>query len=113
MTDKWLEYKAKGLADGTIVRRVVCAANRHPTDHKTIFCSPRHFDPLMCQEMFARGYDRVTTGIVIKWEQGFIDQWGDFMDRTEALAVARASGQSTRGDIHLSNKKYLYSEDLY
>ncbi|CAE6710389.1 hypothetical protein [Candidatus Nitrotoga fabula] len=50
----------------------------------------------------------------IKFEQGFIDQHGVFMTRTEAWHVAQASGQILRrcgGDD--ANGGTLYSENLY
>jgi hypothetical protein len=44
-------------------------------------------------------------------EQGFVDQWGTFMDRKEAYAVAVAAGQILYGP-HLSGGE-LDSSDLY
>lgn len=86
-------------------RRVVCAANRLGGD---IICAPRHFDPTM------RAQIRVHPAGVQAWaasEQGFVDQWGAFMGREEALEVARAAGQILRrcgGD-----ETQLFSENLY
>jgi hypothetical protein len=85
--------------------RVVCAAVRKGD---TIICSPRHFDRLMraIVEAFAdEGWDCTDL------EQGFVDQFGAFMTREEALVVAKAAGQIVRrcgGDEHR-----LYSENLY
>ena len=105
----WLEYKNKGLEDGTIIRRVVCAANRLGD---VIVCGPRHFDPTMNKIIrILKTTDGFPEGE--RWEGGFVDQWGEWMDRPEALAVARASKQSTREDLSDPDKKYLYSEDLY
>ena len=42
-------------------------------------------------------------------EQGFIDQYGDFVTREDALPIARAAGQ-IRGKI---GTKELFSENLY
>lgn len=47
-------------------------------------------------------------------EQGFIDQWGTFMDRKEAYQVAKAAGQILYGP-HLGHCEppELDSSDLY
>ena len=84
-------------------RRVVSAAMRK--DGRLIV-GPRHFDKVMRAQM------RATEGI--KWwrscEQGFIDQFGDFMTREEAWEVAEAADQLLR-DCGTSGR--LYSEHLY
>jgi hypothetical protein len=73
---------------------------------------PRHFHALMhvaIQAMIHSG-----SGSRAEWtqsEQGFIDQWGTFMTREEALAVALAAGQRLYrcgGD-----ETRLFSENLY
>lgn len=84
-------------------RRVVCAALRSPN---SLILGPRHFDKTM--------HDQIKQGsIAIEvCEQGFIDQWGKFMNREEALAVAMAANQiliKTGG----ANSEELFSEDLY
>lgn len=69
-------------------RRVVCAANKYDCDYggiDMIFIGVRHFCPIMRQNMEPHKD-------FIKREseaQGFIDQFGVFMDRKEALQVAR------------------------
>lgn len=86
-------------------RRVVCAAIRKG---ETVICSPRHFDKLMQKMIEAftdEGWDCTDP------EQGFVDQFGVFMTREEALVVAKAAKQIIRrcgGDEHR-----LYSENLY
>lgn len=94
-------------------RRVVCAANWH--DDAGIVLGARHFDFLMhraiqiendarfehCQELIDP----------IEWEQGFIDQRGEFMTREEAWTVAEAAGQILRRCGGDGTK--LYSENLY
>lgn len=92
-------------------RRVVCAANRLLSDFGDevgIVCSARHFDPLMRRQM---EQSNVTMAGWKVSQQGFIDQWGAFMDREEALVVALAAGQRIKrcgGD-----ETRLYSENLY
>ena len=87
-------------------RRVVCAALRHESSRMLVI-GVRHFDSVMRQTIQAFG------GIA-EWEraeQGFVDQFGVFMTREEALAVATSSGQIIRrvGGDGLR----LYSENLY
>ena len=89
-----------------VTRRVVCAALRRRKDG-FILCGPRHFDGVM------RGM-AVLAGGIVAWadaEEGFVDQWGRFLTREEALRVARAAKQIIRrrgGDADR-----LYSENLY
>lgn len=82
-------------------RRVVCAAIRKGA---VLVCGPRHFDFTM-HEQIAR------VGITMRdAEQGFIDQWGKFMDRAEALDVAKAANQIL---VKTGPENQLFSEDLY
>ena len=83
-------------------RRVVCAANRH--EHTgLIICGARHWDKIMrAQNPYATPAN---------FEQGFIDQFGDWMTREEAWQVAMDQGQIRRrcgGD-----DGRLFSENLY
>lgn len=90
-------------------KRIVCAANRLG---KTIVLGARHFDSRMhatIDELKSLGDER-------KWgasEQGFIDQFGEFHDRVEALAIADAAGQINVYRPKTSPKDELFSEDLY
>lgn len=95
---------------GTTKRYVVCAANRD-TDGR-IFLGVRHHCQLMNQNLKAADVKGATT------EQGFVDQFGTFMDREEAWKVAVAQCQIRRlvgydyeVDSRLTGK--LYSENLY
>ena len=96
---------SRGPLERIVGRRVVCAANRNPKTQDMIL-GARHFDSLMREAAGARmsGYT----------EQGFIDQRGVFMSRTEAWSVAAAAGQIIRrcgGDD--ADGGTLYSENLY
>ncbi len=85
-----------------IGRRIVCAALQY--DSGELIVGPRHFCPVMNAQL-CRSDDN---GIP---EQGFIDQRGKFLNRTEAWIVADEAGQIIRrvgGD-----EKKLYSENLY
>lgn len=84
-------------------RRIVCAANKW--DDGTIIIGVRHWDKFMHKQADAYGISSK------KHEQGFIDQYGVFMTREEALELALKNGQRIRrcgGD-----SKELYSENLY
>lgn len=86
------------------MRKVVCAANRSVCG--IVVCGARHWDSVMHQQIELIGPDKFR-----QCEQGFIDQFGAFMTREEAHAVATAAGQIIKrcgGDEHR-----LYSENLY
>lgn len=100
-------------------RHVVCAALRNCQGQ--IICGARHYDHVMRIQIAnskGRRYWRTFVKIFgrIVWrcppvQQGFIDQWGYFMDREEALDVATAANQIVRrcgGD-----DKELFSDNLY
>ena len=85
------------------VMRVVCAAIRN--DHYDVICAPRHWDCLM------RAQVACSVGAWSKAEQGFVNQYGDFLTREEAWKVATEAGQIVRrvgGD-----EGRLFSENLY
>jgi len=46
----------------------------------------------------------------VGWDQGFVDQFGDWMDRKEAWKVATDQNQIVR---EVSSPGTLYSENLY
>lgn len=100
MSDEWKPDYTK------TPRRIVCAANRK---HGRIVTGARHCDKVMrAQIIAAEGLDWWKGGDV---EQGFIDQFGDFLTREEAHVIAKEQGQIRRrcgGDEHR-----LYSENLY
>jgi hypothetical protein len=86
-----------------VQRTVVCAAIRV---RDIILCGARHWDGIMRAQAKAMGI----SGSDNDQEQGFIDQYGQFMDRKEARIVALASGQKLRNP---NIGKQLFSEDLY
>lgn len=87
-------------------RVVVCAANRSLTGK--IVCGARHWDSAM------RSMTVVDKNLPPEWrgaEQGFIDQYGQFLTREEAYIIAEKAGQIKYGPAH--SEGTLYSEDLY
>ena len=87
-----------------VLRRIVCAAIRHPGTRRLIL-GPRHYDPTMRRQIDESPY---------YWgdaDQGFIDQFGAYHDRVDALRIAKEAGQIFRrcgGD-----ERQLFSENLY
>ena len=72
----------------------------------------RHWDALMhAQNRQAKG---PRGSCMYEWEQGFIDNQGQFLSRTDAWKVAEAAGQiimRVGGDT--ADGGTLYSENLY
>lgn len=106
------------------VRYVVCAAIAATADYvctskesviaRHIAIAPRHGDSSIHAEL-TRWQESIPDKISeITHTQGFIDQYGVFMTRTEAWQVALAAGQiryRCGGDT--ANGGTLYSENLY
>ena len=85
---------------------VVCAANRN--DMGIIVCSARHFDTLMKETISALKYDEPFS----KWEEGFIDQFGTFLTRVEAMKIVKESGQPFDLERNGGSDDELYSEGI-
>jgi hypothetical protein len=95
-----------------VPRVVVCAANRYTKDGSTVLIlGARHFDRTMHDAMDRLGWGKERAHCHDP-DQGFIDQFGVYMDRKEALAVATASGQVGRWREKCPGA-WLCSEDLY
>lgn len=93
-------------------RRVVCAANKYESKlggKSMVFVGVRHFCPVMRQNMQPHCDHLIRQSEV----QGFIDQFGVFMDRKEALEVAKSAGQLNIARIKTWPDDELFSEDLY
>lgn len=95
-----------------IQRRVVCAANKYQCmlgGEPLVFIGIRHYCPVMRQNMqpWQEHIDRKSE------IQGFVDQFGIFMDRKEALKVAKEAGQLNVARIKTWPDNELFSEDLY
>lgn len=86
---------------------IVCAAIRHK-ETQLIICGPRHYDSTMRALMTATG------GIKEHWkgncDQGFIDQFGQFINREDAWKIAEQQNQIR---CQVSSPGTLYSENLY
>lgn len=94
------------LREKVVVRRVVCAAllvNNH------LVCGPRHYDSVMRGHLELINEPYSSANVV----QGFIDQFGVFMDRYEAMRVAKDAWQHIDFARNGSDHTALYSEGLY
>lgn len=84
--------------------RIVCAANLNKSNG-LIICGARHFDKIMRAVITKTG--AFTNDI---FEQGFIDQFGNFYTRHEAWIVAERNNQIIK---EVSSPGTLYSENLF
>jgi len=83
-----IEAHARSLDCFHLIRRVSMAANI--VDGHLIIGN-RHFCPLMGNQIDLLGLDSHKHDI--RFDQGFVDQWGIYMSRQEAWEVAKAQGQ--------------------
>lgn len=81
---------------------IVCAAMRQGN---IIVAGARHFDSIMLSQIKAMNIPKRD------WEQGFIDQYGNFLTREEAWGVADTAGQIKK--VISGMKGLLWSENLY
>ena len=103
---------------------IVCAACRSETLNLVV-TGARHFDTVMRNQINALGHadngGRAEDDILhLYWrthwsqaEQGFIDQFGTFYNRADALVVARQNEADGRKLRNPDAGFELYSEDLY
>lgn len=83
---------------------VVCAAIR--LSDGLVITGPRHYDVVMMKVLEALNRLEPTA------DQGFIDQFGNFLTRQEAFAIA-AQHRQFHGEGSPHAVDVLYSEDLY
>jgi len=83
--------------------RIVCAAIKNRGG--SIICGPRHFDKIMYGQIGSNTDEWRTA------EQGFVDQYGQFYDRTEAWIIANGQNQILHNFPCMPNT--LFSEHLY
>lgn len=88
-------------------RVVVCAACKIDD---IVFCGARHFDAIIHKQINAAFSEVELMSLRRDIKQGFIDNQGNFLTRTEALEVAKQAGQIKFK--HPPAHK-LFSEDLY
>jgi len=86
---------------------VVCAANRHKDG--LMLVGARHWDRVMVAQ-----FKLINTFNVkpTDFEQGFINQFGEFLTREEALVIVMENGQPFNAERN-GSKTELFSEGLY
>lgn len=78
----------------------------------TWLIGPRHFDNVMRKQLdfMRRTYPKLDAAL---FDQGFIDQWGRFYTREEAMKAIKESGQPFNIERNGGQDKELFSEGLY
>jgi|TARA_R110000851_G_scaffold157578_1_gene300430 hypothetical protein len=100
-----LKDNTKIYVNGVLYPRyVVCAANKF--DGGLIICGVRHWDKLMCNVA-----DNIDDSKLQDCIQGFVDQYGLFITRTEAATIARVNKQVLKEPIRFND--YAFSENFY
>lgn len=108
-------YKVADWWDGRkLQRRIVCAANRFELKVGGFIVVPgaRHYSPDMAS-VIDLIEDQLSTRFVAGEEQGFIDQWGEYHNRQDALVIATHAGQINTVREKGAPYDTLFSEDLY
>ncbi len=77
-----------------------------------ILCGARHFDSVMRTQIDAMGGSKALRKLHGSEDQGFIDQFGTYLSREDALAIVLANGQRFNPERNGSTDE-LYSEGLY
>lgn len=101
--------------DGRLLQRViVCAANRFElkTGGTIVIPGTRHYSKDMAAVLDLLE-DKVVTDHVHGDNQGFVDQWGNYFTRKEALIIATHAGQINTRREKTAPLDTLFSEDLY
>lgn len=95
-------------------RRIVCAANRFELKEGGTLIIPgaRHYSKDMAA-VLDQVRDKLVKDHVHGEDQGFIDQWGNYFTREEAVIIAEHSGQLNRWRKKGGPTNELFSEDLY
>lgn len=88
---------------------VVCAACRF---NGVTLTGARHFDNVMLNQLENMKEGTKPSKEGERWEQGFIDQFGDFLTREEAMTIVKENGQPFNTKRNGSDKE-LHSEGLY
>lgn len=108
-------FKVADWWDGRLLqRRIVCAANRFELKSGGTIVVPgtRHYSVDMANvlDMFR---DKLVSDHVHGDNQGFVDQWGEYFTREEALIIATHAGQVNTVRPKSGPANELFSEDLY
>lgn len=100
MSDYWTE---NGLTKPD--SRIVCAANRYRETGR-IICGARHWDKVMRSSRIGAEKWR-------GWDEGFLTQLGEWVNREDAYQIALDQNQILYPDNGSGDDTTLYSEMLY
>lgn len=91
---------------------IVCAACKYGD---FIACGPRHFDETMCPqvEAFIKANGLDDASVWGEFDQGFVDQYGKFYSREDAIQIVLNNGQNFDQERNGGGKLWLFSEGLY
>ena len=89
-------------------RKIIAAANKLG-DSGVLLVGARHWDLVMHRQFEAMKDSLGLSSHATCIKQGFIDQYGQFVDRKEALEIAHKNNQELIG----KDWPELYSENLY
>jgi hypothetical protein len=98
------------------IPHIVCAANRFGD---LIVPGPRHFDDTMYRLIERLVNIEETKGVAVlsaslgDWEQGFIDQFGRFWSREQAMQIVKDNKQPFDIERNGGSDSLLFSEGLY
>lgn len=106
LADDCYQYITADIAP--VKRKIVTAANRH-VETGVLLVGARHWSKAMSMQAKAIG---IKPGSMIcdSFEQGFIDQYDQFVSRKDAKRIALANGQPLLGKDWGDE---LYSENLH
>ena len=98
------------VASYGVTRRIVCAACLHTG---ALIIGVRHWCPIMHMTAKKMGITK-NSELLSKFSyvEGFIDQYGVFVDRVEAMQIVLASGQPFFAERNGGSGKELYSEGI-
>lgn len=107
LDDSYFLFKRAQSESTTL--HIVCAACKIEKDGKeVILCGARHWDRIMHTQADAMGDIKVKHK-----DQGFIDQFGFYLNRKDAMNIVKATGQKFDQERNGGSGDELYSEGLY
>jgi hypothetical protein len=104
MSDYWTTY---GITKPPQI--VVCAACKYGP---VILAGARHFDQVMHTQLREMGGAKVLRAKYGREEQGFINQFGEFLNREEAMMIVLENGQPFNIKRNGNQTNELYSEGI-
>lgn len=94
-----------------MVRKIVCAANRHKFNKNILILGVRHWDMIMRKnlELIKESKPKIED---TDFDQGFIDNFGQWVDKKEALQIVKDNKQPFDEGRNIVDYQ-LFSEGIY